>query len=290
MFVQEDGPAGGPAVLLVHAAGGWSGTWRPTMEALARAGFRAIAVDMPPLGYSLRPAAPRYGREDQARRLLGVLDALDVTRAVVVGLSFGGRAATEAAMMAPDRVSALVLVDAALSLPREGEAPAPSGGLLAALLGTPVLGQVASATLSSPLLTHRLLTLFVHDPRSATPEWVSIYQRPLTVRGTTAAVASWLPGALAKREPARSLDPASYAAVPMPTLIIWGAEDTITPPSDARRLSSLIPNAQLVMLPDVGHLPPLEDTRAFNAALIEFLETNRAAKPGAISAGPGPPG
>jgi hypothetical protein len=68
IYIQEEGPKSGPAVILLHAAGGWSGVWKQTMDALADAGYHAIALDMPPLGFSEKPATPRYSREDQAKR------------------------------------------------------------------------------------------------------------------------------------------------------------------------------------------------------------------------------
>src|SRR5512145_2820711 len=58
VFVQELGPTSGNPVLLVHGTGAWSAIWRETMEALAIEGYRAIALDLPPFGYSERPRAP----------------------------------------------------------------------------------------------------------------------------------------------------------------------------------------------------------------------------------------
>jgi alpha-beta hydrolase superfamily lysophospholipase len=60
MLVQEAGDRAAPAVLFVHGTGAWSETWREAMNAVAAAGYRAIAVDLPPFGYSQRPDPPRY--------------------------------------------------------------------------------------------------------------------------------------------------------------------------------------------------------------------------------------
>jgi pimeloyl-ACP methyl ester carboxylesterase len=68
LFVQEEGPSHGPPVVLVHGTGAWSEIWRSTMRALADSGYRAIALDMPPFGYSSRPANADYRDEAQARR------------------------------------------------------------------------------------------------------------------------------------------------------------------------------------------------------------------------------
>jgi len=76
MFVQEDGPSDGPPVVLIHGTGAWSEIWRGTMHALAGAGYRAIALDMPPFGFSTRPTSADYSDSAQARRILVTLDSL----------------------------------------------------------------------------------------------------------------------------------------------------------------------------------------------------------------------
>src|SRR5437868_4796453 len=83
MFVQEAGPPDGIPVVLIHGTGAWSEIWRETMNALAAAGFHAVALDMPPFGFSQRPPKASYGDDAQARRILGALDSLGLTSAVL---------------------------------------------------------------------------------------------------------------------------------------------------------------------------------------------------------------
>src|SRR5688572_18670783 len=118
LFVQEEGPSHGPPVVFVHGTGAWSEIWRGTMRALADSGYRAIALDLPPFGYSSRPADADYGDGAQARRILAALDSLRITRATLVGHSFGARPTMQVTFTAPTRVERLVLVDAALDLVR----------------------------------------------------------------------------------------------------------------------------------------------------------------------------
>src|SRR4029453_15627031 len=119
IFVQELGPRGAPVVRFIHGMGAWSELWRETLAATGAAGFRAVAMDLPPFGYSERPARGAYRRQDQARRILGVLDALGVRQATMVGHSFGGGPTMEAVLLAPQRVRSLVLADAAIGLDAE---------------------------------------------------------------------------------------------------------------------------------------------------------------------------
>lgn len=68
-----------------------------------------------------------------------------------------------------------------------------------------------------------------------------------------------------------SSDPAAYHTLTMPTLLLWGKRDTLTPLSQGEHLQQILPNAELVVLPEVGHIPHIEDTEAFTVALLRFL-------------------
>ena len=268
IFVQEAGPADGPAVLFVHGTGAWSETWRAAMTAVAGAGFRAIAIDLPPFGYSGRPANDTYAPADQGRRIIGVLDALQIPRAALVGHSFGGGPTMEAVFDAPGRVRALVAVDVALGI----DAPTEASPVVSGLLGfSPLRDAVVATFLTNPAFTRRLLASFVADPGVATPERVSIYQRPLAVRGSTQAVGEWLPVLLAPTGTPRSATPAPYRALALPVLIVWGDLDTITPLPQGTALAQLIPGARLEVLAGVGHIPQIENPQRFNEVLVRFL-------------------
>ena len=153
--VELAGPPDGPAMMLVHGTAGWSGFWRNVTGHLGREGWRVIAVDLPPFGYSERDPRARYDRTAQAARLAAVLADAAPRGAVVVGDSFGAGPATELALRAPERVRTLVLVDAALGAldPEPGTRP----------LGQRVLGQswlaepVTAATMANPMATGALL-------------------------------------------------------------------------------------------------------------------------------------
>jgi pimeloyl-ACP methyl ester carboxylesterase len=243
------------------------------MEVLAKAGYHAIAIDSPPLGYSEKPDTPRYSREDQAKRVIGVLDALNIKKATLVGHSFGGRAVAEAALEHPERVQRLVLVDAAISF----GAPAPSfkGSVINAVLSvTPLRRALTAATFTNPAFSRKLLQMFVYDPASANDYWVSVYQAFMKVKGTNNGVADWIPQLLNEHDTSKSSKEKAYASIHAPTLVLWGEKDAITPLKDGEHLAKIIPGATLETIPDVGHLPPVENTKEFDAALINFLQSN----------------
>lgn len=270
LFVQELGPVDGVPVLLVHGTGAWSETWRDTMTRLAQAGFRAIAVDLPPFGYSDRPATAAYDKHAQGKRIVAALDGLGIDRAILVGHSFGGGPTVEAALLASDRVRALVLVDAALSVREAGaQAPAPSGAGLLAIV--PLRDALVATFLTNPLFTRKLLQTFVAHPGAATDARVAVYQRPLNIHGSTHAIGQWLPALLAPASAAASEDPASYRGLTMPVFIIWGDLDTITPLGQGERLAKITPGAQLSVMRNVGHIPQIEDAARFNELLASIL-------------------
>lgn len=112
--VHVSGPADGPRMLIVHGTAAWGGFWRDSAKELAAKGWRVIAVDLPPFGWSEHDEQARYDRISQAERLAAVIAATGSGPAAVVAHSFGGGPATELALRHPNRVRGLVLVDAAL--------------------------------------------------------------------------------------------------------------------------------------------------------------------------------
>lgn len=272
VFVQEAGPPEGVAVVLIHGTGAWSETWRPSMEALAAEGYRAIAIDLPPFGYSARPASGDYSKRAQGARIVAVLDGLGVERAILVGHSFGGGPTVEAALLASQRARGLVLVDAALGIREPEVPPAPLSPVVRAVLAVdPVRDGLVAGLLTNPAMTSRLIGTFVFNKEAVTEAAIGVYRRPLRVRGTSAAVGQWLPSLLqADLEAASELE-TSYAGLRVPVFAIWGERDSITPIEQGERLVELTPGATLVRLEDVGHIPQLEAHEAFQRALLEAV-------------------
>jgi pimeloyl-ACP methyl ester carboxylesterase len=275
LFIQEMGPADGRAILFIHGTGAWSGFWRETMTPLAGAGYRCIAIDIPPFGYSERPAAPSFGNADQARRVIALMDALGIEHAILFGHSFGGGATVETALMIPERIDALILLDVGgLNLDLQSAASSASSSALELFLSIkPIRNPILSATATNPLLTKPLISTMLHDPADATDEKVKILQEPLVLEGATDTLGDWLKYVLLVRESSLTSSPANYRTLTMPTLIVWGDSDTIIPLKEGGYLESLLPNAQLTILPGVNHIPHVEDLDGLMEIVMEFLET-----------------
>jgi pimeloyl-ACP methyl ester carboxylesterase len=273
VFIQEAGPKSGPAVLLIGGTGAWSEIWRNTMNSLADAGFHAIAIDMPPFGYSKKPDGLSYSRQEQAKRIIGVLDALNISHVTLVGHSVGAGPTVEAVLMASNKVKNLVLVDAALALSSDGsESEGLVSKTVSGLFGTRITRNIIiSSTLTNPVFSKSFLKLFIFDPADATDEIVQVYQKPFVVKGNTDKFGDWALNFFQPDTISLSKKIESYKNIKMPVLVVWGREDTITPLSQGEQIAELIPGSELVIMEKIGHIPQIEDVEAFNEILLNFL-------------------
>lgn len=278
LFIQEMGPPDGQPILFIHGTAAWSGLWRETMTPLAEAGYRCIAIDIPPFGYSERPASPSYDNISQAKRIIALMDELGIERATLFGHSFGGGATLETALMIPGRIDALILLDVGglnLHLQPAPEDQRPS--VMELFLGTPALrNPVIAATGTNPLVTKTLLSAMVLDPDDITQEKVQILQEPLVLKGATNTLGDWLKSVLGAQKVSLTTNPANYAVLQMPALILWGDSDTIIPLKEGEYLHSLLSASELVVLRDVNHIPHLEDLDGVIENVLRFLETSHS--------------
>ncbi|WP_188565141.1 alpha/beta fold hydrolase [Undibacterium terreum] len=270
IFVQTMGKEDAPAIVFVHGTGAWSEIWRNSMKVAARRGYRAIAIDLPPFGYSVPPASGKYDKGAQATRILAALDSMGVQKAVFVSHSIGSAPLMEALLREPQRVNKLILICAALGLDTE-QTDGADTGLQHALRHQWLAQTLSAAMLTNPAFTSTLMKSFVSDKEKITPAWVEVYQQPLSLSGTYQAVALWLPELLAERGTWLSDKLDSYLAVKFPVHLIWGKEDTITPLSQAVHLKALLSNAELTVIPGSGHVPMVERTAEFEKVLDASL-------------------
>jgi pimeloyl-ACP methyl ester carboxylesterase len=269
IFVQTAGKAGAPAVVFVSGTGGWSGIWLPFMRQVADAGFHAVALDLPPFGYSVPPVSGGYDKASQARRILAALDSLQVMQATFVAHSIGSGPVMEAVLTHPERASRLILVNPALGL----DAPALSGdeSLPLRLVRKRWFAEALTASVgTNPLFTPAMVRSFVVEKDKITPPWIELYRAPLQVPGAYRHIARWLPELLGARGSLRSDSKDAYRSIAIPATLIWGRDDFITPLAQGQNLHALIPASRLVVL-EGGHVPMVEEPQAFAAGLLEAL-------------------
>lgn len=273
IYILDMGPPSGPALIFNHGFGAWSYTWKSVMEAVSAQGYRTIAIDVPPFGFSERPKNNDYSKKAQAERIVGVLEALGINRAVMVTHSYGGSAAMEAVFSHPERFEGLVMVDAALPLAYGKEQKAGSSVLSTLLKVGPLRNAVIAATITNPSFTKNLLSTFVKDASVLSNEKLAVYQRPLRLRHSTEDLGIWLATDLfAPPQDSLSSDESNYRRITMPVLIVWGRDDTVTPLYQGQYLHTLIPGSKLVEINDVNHIPHLEDPKKFVETILPFMD------------------
>lgn len=249
--VRESG-AGAP-VLFVHAFPLASAMWAPQL-ASPPPGWRFIAADLRGLG----EASPESGAtsvEAHAADLVGLLDALSLDRAVVVGLSMGGYVALALMRAAPERVRALVLCDTRADADTD-EARANRQRL------RDQLRQGGPAAVADAMLP-RLLGQTTMRER---PE-VAARVRGLIETNAAPGIDEAIVALMTRPDSTPVL-----ARIGVSTLLVAGEEDALTPVSLHERMRELIPGSRLVVIPRAGHLSNLEGPEAFNAALGRFLQ------------------
>jgi pimeloyl-ACP methyl ester carboxylesterase len=248
----------GPAVVLVHGFASSLYTWKDVIPALA-AGHDVVALDLPGFGQSDQPDDLSF--EDFPRAVLGLMDLLGIRTAALVGNSLGGATAAVVAAERPERVDALVLIDAAgFDLgPKERPrmvsfAMSRAGSLLGRLPG-------------NRLVVEASLRQVFHDPSRITPERLSEYLAAAVRPGTVPAIRS-LGASSAGRE---ALVSRSLPRVLARTLVLWGDDDRWIPIAHADRFLAAIPGARKAVIPACGHVPQEEKPEEVARLVLAFL-------------------
>lgn len=248
----DEGP--GPVVVLLHGFPLNRRMWESQSTTLGSL-YRIITPDLRGHGESATPLGP-YPIDTMADDVIETLDALGITEPVVLGgLSMGGYVTLSLALRYPDRWRALMLVDT-----RAG-ADAPEAAHLREEMARKVEEAEDAEPVTSSMLG-RLFSLATRNRRSEVIEEVYEQMQVITPR----AVAAALRGMAAR--PDRTAD---LSRIALPTLVLVGSDDQITPPAEARRMAEALPAAQLVVIPDAGHMAPVENPAAVNHAMLEFL-------------------
>ena len=261
-----------PAVLFTHGMAAWGGLWRDVAEHVVSQGYRVIALDQAPFGFSDN-AHRDFSRTAQAERLKQVIDGLGINKVLLVGHSYGGGVTLEAALRYPDRVSGLVLVCPVTGLmdaPEAGPSPAKSPPLPLRIPTLAEAGIAASAT--NKLVTGPLMASFMHKTEMMTSGHVATIQAPFRRQGMTPAMASWFVQFMAGDPQAKSAQRDLVQSNVVPAELIWGEMDTVTPIMQGEDLAALMNIKQFARLPGIGHMPQLEDPAAFKSALSSALQ------------------
>jgi pimeloyl-ACP methyl ester carboxylesterase len=266
--ILDIGPRDGPGVLLIHGFGGSTFSWRETLPFLASAGFRAVALDLKGFGLADKRFEEDYSHASQAAFVAGVMDNLSIERASFVGHSMGGSVVAHLAQQNPDRVEKLVFVDGSVSVAGGGAAIDPIAWLIR-FWPTRQWARIAMRSLlNEEQVAARLRTAY-YDPEFVTPEIEDAYLAPQRIKDWDLALLG-----ITRDSSKNSLPLALDQFITVPTLIIWGEEDSWVPLERGWELQGSIPGSELFTIPASGHLPMEEQAAVFNARLLEFLQSD----------------
>jgi pimeloyl-ACP methyl ester carboxylesterase len=253
---------GDPMVFIHGLSGSWV-NWLENLPHFARS-HRVIAMDLPGFGHSPMPA-DEISIAGYGRIVDELLTALDAERAVIVGNSMGGFIGAEVAIQFLTRVEKLVLISAAgLSIEHQRNEPALRllERLDNVLIFTGGWAATRSETLTRRPKMRRQLMKLVADRAEALPAPLIAEQ----IKGS--GKPGFVPALDALSDyPIRD----RLGEIECPVLVVWGEKDRLVPVRDAYEFGRLIPQAQVVVWPDTGHVAMLERPAAFNALVDEFL-------------------
>jgi len=246
----------GRPVFLVHGSGpGVSAyaNWRLTMPALSKY-YRVIAPDMAGFGFTDRPENYNYSMDNWVKHIIGVMDALEIEKAHIVGNSFGGALAIATALRYPERIDRMVLMGAAGAQFKLTE------GLDA------VWGYIPSIK-----NMRNLLDIFAYDRSLVSDELARLRYEASIQPGFQESFASMFPAPRQRWVDALASSDADIKGLSNETLIIHGREDRVVPLSSSLRLVELIERAQLHIFGRCGHWTQIEQTDRFNRLVVEFF-------------------
>ncbi|MFI5002921.1 MAG: alpha/beta fold hydrolase [Reyranellales bacterium] len=272
--VRDEGKPDGIPIVLIHGSLGSLHMWEGWVREL-KDRARLISVDLP--GHGLTGAWPRdeYTIEAYTDFIEVLADTLNLDRFVVAGQSMGGAVAWSFAATRPERVSQLILVDAA-GYPRDGPAPLPMR-----LARMPVVGDIGIYFKPERIVRRSLSEVFV-DQAKVTPALINRYAELQRFPGNRQAT-------LMRARTQEPLDPTPLKRLDVPTLIIWGAKDRWVPVADAFRFQGDIKGAKLAIFENLGHNSMEEDPAATAAAVRDFLpETLTPPNPAPAPVAPAP--
>jgi pimeloyl-ACP methyl ester carboxylesterase len=254
----DSGYGGRGNILLVHGFGGSTFSWRYTAPALAEAGFRVVAVDLPGFGLSERRGGLDHSQQGRAELVWALLDQLAPgERWHLLGHSMGGGTIAAMVLLHPERVESTVYAAGAVTL---GESRSANP-----LLRYPPIQRWIRILAARLMLREENIERLIRSAygRPATLEEFTGYYQPITVAGSDTVLLD-----LQQREEISIAGELETLAIP--ALCIWGEKDNWVPLAQGQKLAELL-DARLEVIPEEGHCPMETAPDSFNGILLEFL-------------------
>ncbi len=255
LHVRDTGPRDAAAVILLHGFGSSLHTWEPWAKALS-AKYRVIRYDQPGFGLTGPDPTGDYSDERGMAVLGALMDKLGVARASLIGNSMGGKIAWMFAAEHKERVTKLVLVS-----PDGFASPGFDYGKKP---DVPAFVKLLPYTLPTAMVKMNLAPAY-GDPKALTDDLVTRYRDMMLAPGVREAM-------IARMEQVMLQPPEPMLRkIKAPTLLLWGERDAMIPFANAQDYLKDIPDARLVALPDLGHVPMEEAPARSLVPVMAFL-------------------
>jgi pimeloyl-ACP methyl ester carboxylesterase len=267
MHVERFGH-GGTAVILIHGFPTSSFLWRNIAPAITDAGHTAYAVDLFGHGESDRPYDSDFGIASQSEYLDAAMTALRVARGILVGVDIGGDIALRLAATRPERVEKLVLINT----PAFDELPAKDITQLQRNTARFAVRTTRGILGAAPLV-EAVLKASVADPEKHMPtKLIARYLAPFVGKEGPNHLLT-----LANSISAEDLEDIELRDIHVPTLLLWGEEDTFVDAKIGEKLSNALPDGRLVRIPGVARLLPEENPQFLTEHLLDFMRKRAVA-------------
>ena len=252
-----------PTVVLLHAFPLNKSLFDEVTGQIADAGWDVIVPDLRGFGESGFGGVEPDDEPSltyMARDVLDIMDRVGVQSAVIAGVSLGGYVAMEMVRQAPERIAALALIDT------KGSADTPEARENRLRVAQQVSAAESTQALARAMLPN-LLGATTHEQRPAVVELVRSWIEAADPEGV-----AWAQRAMAARPDSHG----DLASLRVPSLVLWGAQDALSPRADQDVLVAALSDVRAVELPGAGHLTPIEVPADFAAAFVTFLADARA--------------
>ncbi|MCW2945720.1 MAG: putative hydrolase [Actinoallomurus sp.] len=246
-----------PGLLLLHGTGGHWETFAPNLGALSEH-FHCVAVDMVGNGFSAKPDYD-YEIAVYVRQMLAVLDHFGMTRSSVVGMSLGAWVAARLALDAPERVERVILMSPA--------------GLVATASNMARIRAERTKAVEDPNW-QSIKAMFDHliaEERNRIPDVIALRQAIYRLPDTRESIDHLLILQDPEARERNLLSEEQWRSITAPTLVVASGKDYSEYENTARRVAALLPDSQLLEMPNVKHWPHFEDPEVFNPAALKFL-------------------
>jgi len=253
----------GEPLLLMHGYGAGFWVWEKQMDILSK-NYKVYALDLIGYGYSDRPRI-EYTPETYIYFVKDFMDSLEMEKATLIGNSMGGGIAWAMAALFPKRVKRLILIDCVPPDVLE-QVRNESFRALAAVKDIPFLPYLVIASRSKRSVK-AVLQECLFDRRLITPELLNRQFELNRFRGSTWVLHSTLKHA---KETSKIGD--YLSSIDHPTLLLWGEEDVVFPPSVGEGLHQAIKGSKLHVIRKSGHIPMWETPDEVNRAILDFLK------------------